>query len=175
MLEKDLEPIQGDENGNDLKWDSLVLESDLYLKSGNYALLRDVRVRQARFTELEGKPRIAAAYYLMAFYADLNGFSNLDRLLEAKRRNFQDWKFNAQVEVGIVNKISHFCSQCGISDHELRLICKKSFVSGIYQCHLFTVDECIEILMLARTGNVGEINSRIAAAERRFVSQFGAA
>ena len=30
MLEKDLEPIQGDENGNDLKWDSLVLESDLY-------------------------------------------------------------------------------------------------------------------------------------------------
>lgn len=65
------------------------IEADMYLKTGNYSLLRDVRMRQARFTELEGNERIAISYYCMAFYADLNGFENLDRLIAARDSSFQ--------------------------------------------------------------------------------------
>ena len=50
----DFAPVAGDTAGNNLKWDSMKIEADMYLKTGNYSLLRDVRMRQARFTELEG-------------------------------------------------------------------------------------------------------------------------
>ena len=49
----DFVPVAGDTAGNNLKWDSMKIEADMYLKTGNYSLLRDVRMRQARFTELE--------------------------------------------------------------------------------------------------------------------------
>lgn len=48
----DFTPVAGDTAGNNLKWDSMKIEADMYLKTGNYSLLRDVRMRQARFTEL---------------------------------------------------------------------------------------------------------------------------
>lgn len=101
----DFAPVAGDTAGNNLKWDSMKIEADMYLKTGNYSLLRDVRMRQARFTELEGNERIAISYYCMAFYADLNGFENLDRLIAARDSSFSDWKCTAHVDVGVVNKI----------------------------------------------------------------------
>ena len=97
----DFTPVAGDTAGNNLKWDSMTIEADMYLKTGNYSLLRDVRMRQARFTELEGNERIAISYYCMAFYADLNGFENLDRLIAARDSSFSDWKCTAHVDVGI--------------------------------------------------------------------------
>ena len=106
----DFTPVAGDTAGNNLKWDSMKIEADMYLKTGNYSLLRDVRMRQARFTELEGNERIAISYYCMAFYADLNGFENLDRLIAARDSSFSDWKCTAHVDVGIVNKIFYLCS-----------------------------------------------------------------
>lgn len=60
----DFVPVAGDTAGNNLKWDSMKIEADMYLKTGNYSLLRDVRMRQARFTELEGNERIAITYLL---------------------------------------------------------------------------------------------------------------
>ena len=175
MLSQYMKPIQGDSAGNDIKWDSLVLETDLYLKTGNYALLRDVRHRQARFVELEGNSRIAAAYYLMVFYGDLNGFRNAEEIISANRNGFSGWKSSATVDPGIVNKISTIIHDCAISDTDLEEFFQKSFIPGIYQCHLFTVEECKEILELARAGKIGSINSRIADAEGRLKQQFGAA
>lgn len=175
MLSNYMRPIQGDTAGNDIKWDSLVLEAELYLKTGNYALLRDVRYRQARFIELEGNARVAAAYYLMVFYGDLNGFHNAEELISANRHGFSDWKSAATVDPGIVNKISSIIHDCSITDPELEEFFRKSFIPGIYQCHLFSIEECKEILALARAGKISSINSRIADAEGRLKLQFGAA
>jgi hypothetical protein len=174
MLSVDM-PVKGDETGNNMKWDSLVLESELYMRTGNYALLRNVRMRQGHFVELEGKGRVALAYYCMAFYADLNGFDSLDRMLNAKQARFHMWKSCAHVDVGIINKIFLICSTCGLSDADLKAVCRRSFVPGSFQCHLFTIDECQEILFLARDGSINEISSQISNAENRFLLQFGPA
>lgn len=128
MLSQYMKPIQGDSAGNDLKWDSLVLEAELYLKTGNYALLRDVRHRQARFVELEGNTRIAAAYYLMVFYGDLNGFRNAEEIISANRNGFSGWKSSAMVDPGIINKISAIIHDCAISDSELEEFFRKAFI-----------------------------------------------
>ena len=172
MLPDYMRPIPGDGTGNDMRWDSLTLEVELYLRTGNYRLLRDARVRQGRFVELEGSLRIAVAYYCMAFYSDLNGFDSIERLLYYQQDNFRGWKSTASVDAGIVNKIFDLCCRCGISEKELLTICRKAFIPGIYQCHLFTVKECRELLLMSRDGRIGDINSRIRQAESRFLSQF---
>ncbi len=164
-------PIVGDTTGNNMKWDSMKIEADMYMKTGNYFLLRDVRIRQARFSELENKYRIAISYYCMAFYADLNGFENLERLLEARKSCYYGWKCAAFVDVGVINKIFSLCSQCGISDDELlNTFCRTAFQPKTYQYHIFTIKECRKILMLAKYGNIGEINALIRLAEARFRS-----
>lgn len=165
-------PIPGDITGNNMKWDSMKIEADMYLHTGNYTLLRDVRMRQAQFTELEGNERIAISYYCMVFYADLNGFENLNRLLEAKNSGFSNWRCTASVDVGVVNKIFYLCSQCGVSDDELlKVFCLNAFQPKSYQYHIFTINECREMLLLAKCGNIGEINTRIKHAEARFRSE----
>lgn len=173
MLQDYMRPVPGDDAGNDMRWDGLVLEAELYLRTGNYRLLRDVRVRQARFSELEGNCRIAVAYYCMAFYSGLNGFDSVERLLYHRQAGFRDWKSAASVDAGTVNKIFDLCCRLGIQEKELLSICREVFVSGVYQCHLFTTAECRELLLMARDGMIGEIGARIADAERRFLSQFG--
>lgn len=169
---ENLSPIPGDTTGNNMKWDSMKIEADMYLRTGNYSLLRDVRIRQARFTESEGNKRIAISYYCMAFYADLNGFENLDRLLEAKSSGFDNWKCAATVDVGVVNKIFSLCSQCNVPEDELlNVFCRNAFQPKSYQYHIFTITECKEILLLAKCGNIGEVNARIRLAEARFRSE----
>lgn len=164
-------PVTGDSTGNDMKWDSMRLEARLYQRSGNYALLRDVRYRQARFCELEGKDRCALAYYCMVFYSDLNGFSSADRVDLARRD--PEWRSSARVDAGLVNRIFRLCSRAGISDHELlETFCVKSFVPAAYRCHLFSIRECCEILMEARDGKAGGISGRIRGAESRFKAYF---
>lgn len=175
MLSHYMRPIQSDTIRNNVKWDSLVLESELYLKTGNYALLRDVRYRQARFVELMGNFKIAVTYYLMVFYGDLNGFHNVREIISVNQCNFSDWKSAATVEPGIVNKISSIIHNCSITDSELEKLFRKTFIPGIYQCHLFSIDECKEILSLARAGKISSINSKIADAESRLKLQFAAA
>lgn len=172
MLPENMRPVSGDDVGNNMKWDSLVLDSELYMRTGNYSLLRNVRMQQALFVELEGKLRISLSYYLMAFYSDLNGFDNIERLKAAIADNFSSWKSLARVDAGVVNKIAFLIRKCGLSNSDLKAICRKSFVPASYQCHLFSVDECCEILSLAISGNIEEINSRIKGAENRFVNQF---
>lgn len=172
MLSDDMRPVENDSTGNNMKWDSLVLDCDLYLKNGNYALLTDTRLKQAQFVELEGKPRIALAYYLMAYYSDLNGFDSMDRMLAARRNRFKDWKSTARIQPGVANKIFSICHGCNITSDELVAFYRKAFVPGVYQCHLFTVDECIELLQAAKNGNIGEINSKISNAESRFVAEY---
>ena len=147
------------------------IEADMYLKTGNYSLLRDVRMRQARFTELEGNERIAISYYCMAFYADLNGFENLDRLIAARDSSFSDWKCTAHVDVGVVNKIFYLCSRCSVSESELlNVFCRSAFKPHTYQYHIFTIKECQELLLLAKNGQIGEINNRIQHATARFLA-----
>ena len=119
MLPDYMRPVPGDGTGNDMRWDSLTLEGELYVRTGNYRLLRDARVRQGRFVELEGNPRIAVAYYCMAFYSDLNGFDSIERLLYYQQDNFRSWRSSASVDAGIVNKIFDLCCRCGISEKEL--------------------------------------------------------
>ena len=152
-----------------------MLETELYLKTGNYALLCDVRYRQAKFAELKGNSRIAVAYYLMVFYGNLNGFRNAEELIFANRNRFSGWKSTATVDLGIVNKISSIIQNYSISDTDLEEFFQKSFIPGIYLCHLFTIEECKEILELARAGKISSINSKIADAEDRLKLQFGAA
>lgn len=167
----DFTPVAGDTAGNNLKWDSMKIEADMYLKTGNYSLLRDVRMRQARFTELEGNERIAISYYCMAFYADLNGFENLDRLIAARDSSFSDWKCAAHVDVGIVNKIFYLCSRCSVSESELlNVFCRSAFKPHTYQYHIFTIKECQELLLLAKNGQIGEINNRMQHATARFLA-----
>lgn len=173
MLPDYMRPIPGDGTGNDMRWDSLTLEVELYLRTGNYRLLRDAHVRQGRFVELEGNLRIAVSYYCMAFYSDLNGFDSIERLLYYQQDNFRSWKSTASVDAGVVNKIFNLCSRCDVSEKELLTICRKTFISGIYQCHLFTTKECRELLLMARDGNIEEISSRISQAENQFLLQFG--
>lgn len=167
----DFTPVAGDTAGNNLKWDSMKIEAGMYLKTGNYSLLRDVRMRQARFTELEGNERIAISYYCMAFYADLNGFENLDRLIAARDSSFSNWKCTAHVDVGVVNKIFYLCSRCSVSESELlNTFCRSAFKSHTYQYHIFTIKECQELLLLAKNGHIGEINNRIQHATARFLA-----
>ena len=172
MLPENMRPVPGDDAGNNMKWDSLVLDAELYMRTGNYSLLREARMQQGLFVELENKPRIALAYYLMAFYADLNGFDSIEQLKDARIDSFNSWKSYAHVDAGVVNKISILIKSCGFSDAELKAICRKSFVPASYQCHLFSIDECMEILSLAMSGNIEEINSRLKDSECRFVRQF---
>ncbi len=129
-------------------------------------------MRQGRFVELEGNLRIAIAYYCMAFYSGLNGFDSIERLLYYQQDNFRGWKSTASVDAGVVNKILGLCYRCDVTEKELLTICRKAFISGIYQCHLFTTKECRELLLMSRDGRIGEINSRISQAESRFLSQF---
>ena len=159
----DFTPVAGDTAGNNLKWDSMKIEADMYLKTGNYSLLRDVRMRQARFTELEGNERIAISYYCMAFYADL--------LIAARDSSFSDWKCTAHVDVGIVNKIFYLCSRCSVSESELlNVFCRSALKPLTYQYHIFTIKECQELLLLAKNGQIGEINNRIQHATARFLA-----
>lgn len=168
----DFLPLLGDYAGNNIKWDSMKLEADMYLRTGNYALLRDVRMRQALFTESEGELRIALSYYCMVFYTDLNGFSNMDHLKEARLFNFRDWNCTAKVDVGIVNKIFFLCSQLSIADDELlSVFCYKAFKPKSYLYHIFTVKECTDILLLSKQGNIGRINLMIQFAESRLRSE----
>lgn len=167
----DYAPIAGDTAGNNLKWDSMKIEADMYLKTGNYALLRDVRMRQARFTELTGNERIAISYYCMAFYADLNGFDNLDQLISAHASGYSGWTCTAHIDVGVVNKIFFLCSRCSVSEPELlNVFCRSAFKPKTYQYHIFTVKECQELLSLAKNGHIREINSRIQLATARFLA-----
>lgn len=172
MLPETMHPVSGDDAGNNMKWDNLVLDTELYLRTGNYSLLREARMQQGYFVELENKPRIALAYYLMAFYADLNGFDNIEQLKDARISNFSSWKSYAHVDAGVVNKISFLIKECGLNAADIKAMCRKSFVPASYQCHLFTIDECLEILHLAMSGDIGEINSRLKTSESRFVQQF---
>ena len=172
MLSENMRPVVGDDAGNNMKWDNLVLDADLYTRTGNYSLLRNVRMQQGLFVELEKKPRVALPYYLMAFYSDLNGFDNVDRLKEAHADNFSSWRSCARVDAGVVNKISSLRSQCGLSDNDFRLMCRKAFSPASYQCHLFTIDECLEMLSLSLDGRIAEINSRLLESERRFIDRF---
>lgn len=172
MLPKEIRRVPGDDTGNNMKWDRLVLESELYTRTGNYSLLWNVRMQQGHFMEIADNPRDALAYYLMAFYSSLNGFDNIKHLKEAQIDNFSSWKSCAHVDVRIVNKISFLIEKCGLSSEEFRIFCKRTFVPASYQCHLFSIGECIEILSFAISGNVAEINSMIENSERRFISQF---
>jgi hypothetical protein len=167
------EPVAGDFAGNDLKWAYLQAEVELYLRTGNYALLRDVRLRQAKFCEAEGEKRIALSYYCYVYYGDLNGFRSMDELLSKRYDDLTLWKSTARVDVGIVNKIFALCAECEIdTDELLYTFCQQTFIPRMYGCHLFTIQECRDILLLARDGKIGLIDDRISHAEACFRSQF---
>lgn len=166
-----LSPISDDTTENiKLKWDLMKIKADMYLKTGNYSLLRDVRIHQAQFAELTGNERIAISYYCMAFYANLNGFNNLNQLISAHASNYFGWTCTAHIDIGVVNKIFYLCSKCSISESELlNVFCRFAFKPKTYQYHIFTVKECQELLLLAKNGQIGKINSQIQLATARFL------
>lgn len=154
------------------EWESLKIEVDLYFRSGSYTLLRDARIRQAELIESDGELRIALAYYCMAFYIDLNGFENRHRLLYEKRSNFRNWTCTARIDLELTEKIFSLASQCGISEKELLdVFCSSAFRSKSFLYHIFTVNECKEILMLAKEKNISKIHSYIESAKARFLSE----
>lgn len=169
MLPENLRPVPGDDMGNNIKWDALVADSELYIRTGNYSALRDVRMMQGRFVELDGKPEYALLYYCMVFYADLNGFSSTRQFLRCKDSGFIGWKSFCRIDPGIINKIFHIVNRLDLPDSALTATCDRAFTPALYCCHLFTIKECKEILILARDGNIGKINSMISAAERNLI------
>lgn len=54
-LPMDFTPVAGDTAGNNLKWDSMKIEADMYLKTGNYSLLRDVHMLSGSLYGAGGK------------------------------------------------------------------------------------------------------------------------
>lgn len=162
-------PVAGDAAENSLVWDAMKLEAELYLHTGSYQLLRDVRMRQARFAEAEGNGRISIAYYCMVFYADLNGSENSDRLRAALNNGFSDWTCTAHIDMQVVDSIFTLCAKCSVTDQELLdVFCSSAFKPHAYLCHLFSTDECKALLLLARNGQITKTDYLIRRVAERF-------
>ena len=165
-------PVSGDDAGNDLRWDNLVLLSELYLRNGNYEQLAVIREMQGDFCSKDGNYKAALPYYIMSFYCSLNGFTSIDSFISHRNTQFRNWKPSCEVSFRIINKIFSFLKVSGLGTTALDDLAHKAFVPGIFPMHLFSIDDSYKILRLAGQGDIQTINDMITKARDNLISEY---
>lgn len=156
-------------------WGYLNKRSMEHFTARNFGLYRNCRYYMATFLVEEKKIYDALGMLAEVVFYDLSGLGNNydPQYLDIYAKDFFPYKDStATVAPGITGAIIHCQKELNLSDEELKLAMLDRMNRLKVLFHLFTPEECVDIVLMESRGDTDGLTKIYAKAKRRFKKLF---
>ncbi|KUK15031.1 MAG: hypothetical protein XD53_1546 [Petrotoga mobilis] len=156
-------------------WGYLNKRSMEHFASGNFGLYRNCRHHMYNFLMEEKRVKDALGMLSEVVYYDLSGLGNNydPQYLNIYAKNsfpYQD--STVRMAPGITNAVIHCQKELNLSDDELKALMLDRINRLSAPFHLFTPEECVDIVLMESRGDIDGLTKIYAKAKRRFKQRF---
>jgi len=159
----------------DKLWGYLNQRSMKHFSEHNYGLYRNCRFSMAQFLKDENKLKDALAMLAEVVFFDLSGASNNydPRYLEIYAVSFFPYeKSLAKTAPGVIGAIVDCQEKLRFSDEDLKSVLMERMNKLSAPLQLFTVEECVQIVLLERDNNAEALTKLYAKAKSAFKQKY---
>lgn len=156
-------------------WNYLNQQSIKHFSEHNFGLYRNCRLAMSRCLKEEDRQKELLDMLTEVAFYDLSGCGNgFDfQFLEIYAQHFFPYE-NSLVTIApaVIKEIAQCQENIGISDNELKDGMKEHMLRLSAPLQLFSVDECIQIVLLERDKDIEELKKVYANAKRNFKKKY---
>lgn len=141
----------------------------------NFGLYRNCRLNMSQFLKEENKIKDSLAMLAEVVFFDLSGATNNfhPQFLDIYAKSFFPYKNSlATTAPGIISEISQCQEELGYTDEELKLFLAERMSILSVPLQLFTVDECVTIVLYERDGNKEALKMLYENARKTFKQKY---
>jgi hypothetical protein len=152
-------------------WSYLNKRSMEHFTARDFGLYRNCRHHMSNFLMEENKVKDALGMLSEVVFYDLSGLGNNydPKYLSIFAESFFPYEDStATMAPGITSAIMQCQEELSLSDDELRAIMLEQMKRLSAPLHLFTLEECVEIVLMERRGDKEALTKMYAKAKRRF-------
>lgn len=156
-------------------WGHLNKRSMEYFAAGNFGLYRNCRHHMSNFLMEEKKINDALVMLLEVVFYDLSGLSNgFDpKYLDIFAQNFFLYKDSTvTIAPGITSAVIQCQKELNLTDDELKAVMLDRINRLSAPFHLFTPEECVDIVLMESREDIDGLTKIYAKAKRRFKQRF---
>lgn len=156
-------------------WGYLNKRSMEHFAAGNFGLYRNCRYHMYSFLLEEKKIKDALGMLSEVVFYDLSGLGNNyePQYLDIFAEHFFPYKDSTvTMAPGITNAVIHCQEELNLSDEELKTIMLDRMNRLSAPLHLFTPEECVNIVLMEIRGDTEALIKMYAKAKRRFKQKF---
>lgn len=156
-------------------WSYLNKRSMEHFASGNFGLYRNCRHHMYNFLMEEKRVKDALGMLSEVVYYDLSGLGNNydPQYLNIYAENFFPYKDSTvTMAPGITNAVIHCQKELNLSDDELKALMLDRINRLNAPFHLFTPEECVDIVLMESREDIDGLTNIYAKAKRRFKQRF---
>jgi hypothetical protein len=160
----------------DIIWGYLNSQSMEHISNRQYNLYSNCRYTMYTVLTEEKRTENAIKMLTEVAYYDLSGLCNgseLDIKEYIRRYAFPYNESLVDIVPAKIRKFEKYKKANGLSDSEFKVIIKKHMDRFSTEFHLFTKEECVNIILNAINKNVYELNKIYTNAQNRFYEQYG--
>lgn len=156
-------------------WGYLNKRSMEHFAARNFGLYRNCRHHMSTFLMEEKKIKDALGMLSEVVFYDLSGLSNNydPQFLDIYAQNFFPYKDSiVTMAPGITSAVIHCQKELNLSDEELKTAMLDRMGRLSASLHLFTPEECVDIVLMESREDTEALTKLYAKAERRFKQKF---
>lgn len=159
----------------DKLWGYLNQQSMKHFSERNFGLYRNCRFNMSQFLKEENKIMDSLAMLAEVVFFDLSGATNNfdPQFLEIYAEGFFPYENSlATTAPGIILAISQCQEELGYTDEELKFALAEQMSKLSVPLQLFTVDECVTIVLYERDGDKEALKKLYAKAKKTFKQKY---
>jgi hypothetical protein len=156
-------------------WGYLNKRSMEHFAAGNFGLYRNCRHHMYNFLMEEKNVKDALGMLSEVVFYDLSGLGNNydPQYLDIYAEHFFPYKDStATMASGITNAVIHCQKELNLSDDELKAVMLDRINRLSAPFHLFTPEECVDIVLMESREDIDALTKIYAKAKRRFKQRF---
>lgn len=156
-------------------WGYLNKRSMEHFAAGNFGLYRNCRHHMYNFLMEEKKVKDALGMLSEVVFYDLSGLGNNydPQYLDIYAEHFFPYKDSTVIMApGITSAVIHCQKELNLSDDELKAVMLDRINRLSAPFHLFTPEECVDIVLMESREDIDALTKIYAKAKRRFKQRF---
>ncbi|NPV27417.1 MAG: SAP domain-containing protein [Firmicutes bacterium] len=156
-------------------WGYLNKRSMEHFAAGNFGLYRNCRYHMYNFLMEEKKVKDALGMLSEVVFYDLSGLGNNyePQYLDIYAEHFFPYKDSTVIMApGITSAVIHCQKELNLSDDELKAVMLDRINRLSAPFHLFTPEECVDIVLMESREDIDALTKIYAKAKRRFKQRF---
>ena len=156
-------------------WGYLNKRSMEHFSAGDFGLYRNCRYYMSNFLMEEKKVKDALGMLSEVVFYDLSGLENGydPKYLDIFAEHFFPYKDSTvTMAPGITSAVMHCQKELNLSDEDLKAIMLDRMAHLSTPLHIFTPEECVDIVFMESRGETDALTNLYAKARRRFKQNF---